>query len=150
MHVLCDLIPRHVKSCSVSAKHRARRILYVFFRVIAGCPNNLLLVLARLIALNLKRNPSSALCISQNFTLIITHSGHRGTSGQYRHLPFCLRRTGFPMHSLDVRHRPSDKLCGYFQPKQVIRLKQDTCRLHKPMPYRAVSRLPEISTLRML
>ena len=88
--------------------------------------------------------------ICRKLLLISPHLGNRSLSGQHRQIIFRFRPFKFPVHPLDIRHRPSYKLQRKLHAEFIIRLQENPFRLPKSLPHCPVCGLTEITALRML
>lgn len=76
MHMLADLIPRHIVACSVRTEHRTARIVNIGIAIVADLCNNFITVVTRLIAFKTARKSASAVSVLHNFFSIVAHFGH--------------------------------------------------------------------------
>ena len=149
MHIFRHLIPWNIESCTMGTENRACRVLDVTFRIIAHLFNHCFCIPARFIATECTGQMSLTSCIRIHFHLIIPHTCNRCISLDRRHLSFCLRRTGLPIHPLNICKSSSDHSRWNFQLKIIIRFQQHTFGLHQSLAHRTVGCLPEISAFGM-
>ena len=149
MHILWHLIPWNVKSCTMGTEDGSCRILDIALRIITNLFDHCLCVPARFIAAERTGQMSLSSCIGIHFHLIIPHTCNRCISLDRRHLSFCLRCTGLPIHPLNICKCPSDHSRWNFQLKIIIRFQQHTFGLHQSLAHRTVGCLPEIPAFGM-
>ena len=118
--------------------------------IVPGSGNDLLRIVARLIAFQAKGQPCPALAVGSHLGRIPLHGSHRRTAGEDGVVVLRLRLVQLAVHPLQIRHGPARQLCRHLQPEHIHRLQQHALGPHKAMAHRPVRGLPEIPALGML
>ena len=150
MGVLRHFIPLDNIACTVRTEHGIRRIFHIGGRVVGGCRDDFLRVVAGCVAVRCARQPTASLGVRRDLGPVVAHGGNRRCSGQNRAVSTLLGRLERAVHSLNVGHGASDALVRQLQPEDVIRLEQQAFRAHQAVADGAVGRLAEVTAFRVL
>ena len=144
------LIPPHGVSGPSAAKDRIRRIRGIGIAVVAAGGYYFLRAAAGGIAIRLPTQPSSSTGVPQHLSRVVPQGIQRRRAPQGGGLRQQLRRLGLGLPLLQIMECPPQLFGRHRQGKAAPRLQKDTLRHAQSLPHRAVGRLPEISTFRML
>ena len=150
MRVLRHFIPLDNVARTVRTEHGIRRIFHIGGRVVGGCRDDFLRVVAGCVAVRCARQPTASLGVRRNLGPVVAHGGNRRRSGQNRAVSTLLGRLERAVHSLNVGHGASDALVRQLQPEDVIRLEQQALGAHQAVADGAVGRLAEVTAFRVL
>ena len=102
MHMLADLIPRHIVACSVRTEHRTAWIVNIGITIVADLCNNFIAVVARLVAFKTARKSASAVSVLHNFFCVVAHFGHGCSTRENGILALGFGRIESTAHPLNI------------------------------------------------
>ena len=154
MSVLRYLMPLDGVPRAMAAKDRIRRVGKVRLGVISRFRNNAIRVVARLIAGELKGDPSLATRVFGELQGVVAELRRGNLACEPGLVAHLLGRAEASGHPREVRHRTADLVRGQLELKRVPRLQQhafsELTGGHERLSHCAVSRLPEVAALGVL
>ena len=150
MHIIAHAVPRDDRARTVRAEHAVRRVVEVVRGGVAALSNDLLRIVAGIIARDAAGDAPAAAGIGRDLGGVIAHRGHRRAAGEHGHIAVRLGRGKRAGHEPHIADRAADLLGRDLDAKGVVRLEQDAFGLHEPLPHGAPRRLAEVAALRML
>ena len=150
VHIIAHAVPRDDRARTVRAEHAVRRVVKVARGVVTALGDDLLRVVAGVVARDAARDAPAPVGIGRDLGGIIAHRGHRRAAGEHSHVAVRLRRGKRAGHEPHVADRAADLLSRDLDAKGVVRLEQDAFRLHESLPHGAPRRLAEVAALRVL
>ncbi len=151
MHIMLHLVPRHHKPGTVRTENGTGRILQIGLTVVALGRNDLLAVVADIVAVELHGQASKPVRIGMHLADIRLQRRHRATPLQTHHAICAIfRRAELRKTLLHFRHRAPHIRHRHLKYEMVIWFKQYRLRALETLPDCAVGCLAEIAALRVL
>ena len=150
VHMLLYLVPLDRMTGAVGAKHGVARIEHIGVGVVGDRRDDLLRVVARLVALERERKPALSVGVLQQLLGVAAHFGNRRGAGEHAGVGALLRRLKAAVKPLNIVHGSAEIFRRHLQHKIIDRLQQDALGTAQALPHGAVGRLPKVAALGVL